>query len=79
MFTLVTSAYVGSVVQLLVPSGGGAELRTFCVWVVSFTPNGEAYYVPPVARIVLAGFSAKVDADLFVAALGGASGCGTRG
>ena len=49
MFTLVTSAYVGSLVQLLVPSRRVAELRTFCVWVVPFTPNGEAY-VPPVAK-----------------------------
>ena len=64
--------------QLLVLSGGGAELRTFCVWVIPFTPNREAF-VPPVARIMLADSSVKVDADLFVAALGGASGCGTWG
>ena len=76
MFTLVTSAYAGSVVQLL--AGGGMELRTFRVRVVPVTHNREAF-VSPVARIVLAGSSINVDADLFAAALDGASGCSTRG
>ena len=63
--------------QLFVLSGGGAELGTLGVWVVPFTSNSEAF-VPPGARIALAESSVKVNADLLAAALGGASGCGTR-